>query len=148
MSPLHNFGFHKGEDVSKHKLAPGTVKRLLRFVQPYVGILSFFLFLVALDSAAGVVNPLIYRQLINHGILMGNSHLVVILSLAAAGVSIVDAGLTFAQRQLAAYIGWQIVLDLRIRVFKHVQQMSLAFFNRTRTGALVSRLNNDVSGVR
>jgi ATP-binding cassette subfamily B protein len=122
--------------------------RLLRFVRPYGGILGFFLFLVILDAAAGVINPLIFRQLINRGILAGDSHLVVVLALAAAGVSIVDSGLTFAQRQLAAHIGWQIVLDLRIRVFKHIQQMSLAFFSRTRTGALVSRLNSDVGGVR
>ena len=68
--------------------------------------------------------------------------------MAAAGISVVDAALTFAQRQLATHIGWQIVYDLRIRVFKHVQQMSLAFFSRTRTGALVSRINSDVGGVR
>src|SRR5271155_1568783 len=142
------FSLHKDEEVLKHKLAPGTVPRLLNFVRPYAGILAFFLFLVVLDAAAGTVNPLIFRQLINRGILPGNSHLVVMLALAAAGVSIVDGGLTFAQRQLAAHIGWKIVLDLRIRVFKHIQQMSLAFFSRTRTGALVSRLNSDVGGVR
>src|SRR5215469_3507708 len=148
MSPHQRLGFNKNEDVLKHKLAPGTVKRLLRFVQPYAGILAFFLLLVVLDSATGVINPLIFRQLINRGILTGNAHLVVMLALAAAGVSVVDAGLTFAQRQLATHIGWQIVFDLRIRVFKHIQQMSVAFFNRTRTGALVSRLNSDVGGVR
>ncbi|HUA64282.1 MAG TPA: ABC transporter ATP-binding protein [Alphaproteobacteria bacterium] len=148
MSPFRNLGFHKDENVLKHKLAPGLVKRLLRFARPYAGILAFFLLLVVLDAAAGVVNPLIFRQLINRGILTGNSHLVVMLALAAGGVSVIDAGLTFAQRQLATYIGWQIVLDLRIRVFKHIQQMSVAFFNRTRTGALVSRLNSDVGGVR
>jgi ATP-binding cassette subfamily B protein len=148
MSRFQKLGFNKDEDVLKHKLALGTAKRLLQFVRPYAGILGFFLFLVILDAATGVVNPLIFRQLINRGILTGNSRLVVMLALAAAGVSVVDAGLTFAQRQLATYIGWQIVFDLRIRVFKHVQQMSLAFFNRTRTGALVSRLNSDVGGVR
>ena len=150
MNAFRGMGFspHKDEDALKHKLAPGTVPRLLRFVRPYTGILSFFLFLVVLDAAVGIINPLIFRQLINKGILTGNAHLVVILALAAAGVSIVDSGLTFAQRQLATSIGWQIVFDLRIRVFKHIQQMSLAFFSRTRTGALVSRLNTDVGGVR
>jgi ATP-binding cassette subfamily B protein len=150
MSAIYKLGssFRKDEELLKHKLAPGTLPRLLQFVRPYAGILVFFLFLVVLDAAAGVVNPLIFRQLINRGILAGNSHLVVMMALAAAGVSIVDSGLTFAQRQLAAHIGWQIVLDLRIRVFKHIQQMSLAFFSRTRTGALVSRLNSDVGGVR
>jgi ATP-binding cassette subfamily B protein len=121
---------------------------LRQFIRPHAGILASFLFLVILDAAVGTVNPLIFRQLINHGILPGNSHLVIILALTAAGVSIIDGGLTFAQRQLATYIGWQIVFELRIRVFKHIQQMSLAFFSRTRTGALVSRLNSDVGGVR
>jgi ATP-binding cassette, subfamily B, bacterial len=138
----------KDEQVLKHKLAPGTVPRILHFGRPYAGILSFFLGLVVLDAAAGVVNPLIYRQLINHGILGGNEHLIVELSFLAAGVSVVDSGLTFWQRQLAAKIGLKIVFDLRTRVFSHIQDMSLAFFTRARTGALVSRLNSDVSGVR
>ena len=132
----------------KHKLAPGTLLRLCRFVRPYLGILVLFVLLVILDAAVGAVNPLIFRQLINHGIMPGNSHLVIMLAFTAAGVSLIDSGLTFAQRQLATHIGWKIVIDLRIRVFEHIQQMSLAFFSRVRTGALVSRLNSDVGGVR
>jgi ATP-binding cassette, subfamily B, bacterial len=138
----------KDDQVLKHKLAPGTVPRILQFGRPYAGILSFFLGLVVLDAAAGVVNPLIYRQLINHGILAGNERLVIELALLAAGVSVVDSGLTFWQRQIAAKIGLKIVFDLRTKVFTHIQEMSLAFFTRARTGALVSRLNSDVSGVR
>ena len=138
----------KNDDVLKHKLAPGTIPRIARFGRPYAGILAFFLSLVVLDAAVGVINPLIYRQLINHGILAGNARLVVVLACAAAGVALVDSALTFWQRQMAARIGLEIVLDLRTRVFVHIQQMSLAFFTRTRTGALVSRLNSDVSGVR
>jgi len=140
--------FRKDEDVLKHKLAPGTLLRLCRFVRPYLGILVLFVLLVILDAAVGAVNPLIFRQLINHGIMPGNSHLVIMLAFTAAGVSLIDSGLTFAQRQLATHIGWKIVIDLRIRVFEHIQQMSLAFFSRVRTGALVSRLNSDVGGVR
>jgi ATP-binding cassette subfamily B protein len=138
----------KDEEVLKHKVAPGTFGRVLRFGRPYAGILSFFLGLVVLDAAAGVVNPLIYRQLINHGILGGNEGLIIKLAMIAAGVSIVDSGLTFWQRQIAAKIGLEIVLDLRTKVFAHIQDMSLAFFTRAKTGALVSRLNSDVSGVR
>ena len=138
----------KDESVLKHKVAPGTIPRVLRFGRPYAGILGFFLLLVVLDAATGVVSPLIYRQLINRGILAGNAPLVVRLALLAAGVSVVDAGLTFWQRQIAARVGLEIVFDLRKKVFVHIQQMSLAFFTRARTGALVSRLNSDVSGVR
>lgn len=146
---MHGFSsFHKDEEVLKHKLAPGTVRRVLEFGRPYARILTVFIVLVVLDAAVGVVNPLIYRHLINQGILPGNASLVVELALLAAGVTIVDSALTFAQRHLATKIGLDIVLDLRVRVFAHIQRMSLAFFTRARTGALVSRLNNDVGGVR
>jgi ATP-binding cassette subfamily B protein len=138
----------KDDEVLKHKMAPGTVARVLRFGRPYAGILSFFLGLVVLDAAVGVVNPLIYRQLINKGIIAGDAPLILKLALIAAGVSVVDSGLTFWQRQLAAKIGLELVFELRTRVFGHIQRMSLAFFTRARTGALVSRLNSDVSGVR
>jgi ATP-binding cassette subfamily B protein len=145
---MGSHSLNKDAEVLKHKIAPGTIPRVIRFGRPYAGILSFFLGLVVLDAAAGVVNPLIYRQLINKGILAGNEGLIVRLAVLAAGVSIVDAGLTFWQRQIAAKIGLKIVFDLRTTVFCHIQSMSLAFFTRARTGALVSRLNNDVSGVR
>ncbi len=143
-----SYSLQKDAEVLKHKVAPGTVPRVIAFGRPYLGILSFFLALVVLDAAAGVVNPLIYRELINKGILAGNEGLVVRLALLAAAVSVVDSGLTFWQRQIAAKIGLEVVLDLRVKVFAHIQEMSLAFFTRARTGALVSRLNNDVSGVR
>jgi ATP-binding cassette subfamily B protein len=138
----------KDDGVLKHKFAPGTIPRILRLGRGYAGILAFFLGLVVLGAAAGVVNPLIYRQLINHGILAGNARLVVRLAFLAAGVSLVDAGLSFWQRRIAAHVGLRIVFDLRTKVFVHIQSMSIAFFTRARTGALVSRLNNDVSGVR
>jgi ATP-binding cassette subfamily B protein len=141
-------GLQKSDEVLKHKLAPGTLPRILGFGRPYAGILGFFLVLVVLDAAVGVVNPLVYRQLINRGILAGNEGLVIELALIAAGVAVVDAALTFWQRQIAVRIGLEIVLDLRTKVFVHIQRMSLAFFTRARTGALVSRLNGDVSGVR
>jgi ATP-binding cassette subfamily B protein len=151
MNPGVWMGSHslqKDAEVLKHKIAPGTIPRVFRFGRPYFGILSFFLFLVVLDAAAGVVNPLIYRHLINQGILAGNEGLIIRMALLAAGISVVDSGLTFCQRQIAAKIGLEIVFDLRTKVFCHIQEMSLAFFTRARTGALVSRLNNDVSGVR
>lgn len=138
----------KDESVLKHTLAPGLVRRTMQFGRPYAGKLAFFLLLVVLDAAAGVINPLIYRELTNRGILAGDEALIIRLALLAAGVAIVDSGLTFWQRQIAARIGLDILLDLRTRVFVHIQQMSLAFFTRARTGALVSRLNTDLSGVR
>jgi ATP-binding cassette subfamily B protein len=145
---MGSHSLHKDAEVLKHKTAPGTIPRVFRFGRPYLGILSFFLFLVVLDAVAGVVNPLIYRHLINQGILAGNEGLIIRMALLAAGISVVDSALTFCQRQIAAKIGLEIVFDLRTKVFCHIQEMSLAFFTRARTGALVSRLNSDVSGVR
>lgn len=132
----------------KHKVAPGTLRRVARFGRPYAGILTLFLTLVVLDAAAGVINPLIYRRLINAGILRGDGGLVVRLALLAAGVSLVDAALTFAQRGLAQKVGLGMVLDLRQQLFAHIQSQSLAFFTRARTGSVVSRLNADAGGVR
>jgi ATP-binding cassette subfamily B protein len=149
ISPMRGLhGFRKDDEVLKHPLAPGTLRKVAQFGRPYLGILSLFLLLVVLDSATGVVNPFIFRQLINRGILPGRPDIVIRLALLAGAVSIVDSALTFAQRQMATQVGLDIVLDLRTRVFAHIQRMSIAFFTRTRTGALVSRLNGDVSGVR
>lgn len=151
MNPSMWRGAHslqKDAEVLKHRLAPGTFKRIIAFAGPYRGVLALFLTLVVLDAAAGTINPLIYRELINGGVLKGDAHRVVMLALAAAGVAVVDSTLTFLQRLIAASVGLRIVTDLRTRVFVHIQGMSLAFFTRTRTGALVSRLNGDVSDVR
>lgn len=141
-------GFRRDEEVLKHKVAPGTIRRILRLGRPYAGILAFFLLLVVLDASAGVVNPLIFRYVINRGILGHNVPLVIHFVCLAAVVALADAGFTFAQRYLAVKIGVDIVLDLRQQLFDHIQRMSLAFFTRARTGSLVSRLNTDVGGVR
>ena len=95
----------------------------------------------------GVINPLLYRQIIDAGIMGHDVALVIGFAVLAGFISIVDSGLTYFQRGIASRIGQDMLLDMRVRVFNHIQRMSLAFFTRTRTGALVSRLNTDVSGV-
>jgi ATP-binding cassette subfamily B protein len=95
-----------------------------------------------------VVNPLLYRELINNGILRGNARIVIMLAMFAALLYVIDAGLGLAQSYLAATIGSRIVLSMRTKLFDHIQQMPLAFFMRTQTGALVSRLNGDVAGAQ
>jgi ATP-binding cassette, subfamily B, bacterial len=134
--------------VAKQKVKRGTTKRTLEYAAPYAWLLALFLFIVVIDSAVGVVNPLIYRQIINNGILKGDAKLVVQLAVLAATLSLFDAGLGLVQSYMAAQIGAQVVLKLRVKLFEHIQQMPLAFFTRTQTGALVSRLNNDVNGAR
>jgi ATP-binding cassette subfamily B protein len=144
--PLRLFG--QDTSVTKVKVKPGTTKRILRFAVPYAGLLAIFLCLVVLDAGIGVINPLIYRDIINQGVLQGNAGLVWRLALLVAGLSVADAGLGLLQAYLSARIGSEIVLSMRIKLFDHIQRMPLAFFTRAQTGALVSRLNNDVTGAQ
>ena len=134
--------------VLEQKIKPGTTARILRFARPYAGLLILFLIIVGLDNAIGVVNPLIYRDIINNGIPKGDEKLVIELALLAGTLVLIDAGLGFAQSYLSSKIGSQILLSMRVSLFDHIQQMPLAFFTRTQTGALVSRLNGDVSGAQ
>ncbi|MGB6718505.1 MAG: ABC transporter ATP-binding protein [Candidatus Acidiferrales bacterium] len=140
--------FRQDSSVLNQKVKPGTAKRMLAFAAPYRSFLALFLFVVVLDAAIGVVNPLIYRDIINNGILKGNAPLIIKLALLVAGFGLLDAMFGLIQSYLSAKIGARIVLSLRTKLFEHIQQMPLAFFTRAQTGALVSRLNNDVSGAR
>jgi ATP-binding cassette subfamily B protein len=134
--------------VLQQKIRPDTVRRIFAVAKPFLGLLTLFLLIVSVDAVIGVVNPLLYRELINRGILLGNSDLVIRIALLAAALYVIDAGLGLLQSWLAATIGGRIVLSLRARLFDHIQKMPLAFFTRTQTGALVSRLNSDVSGAQ
>jgi len=139
-----------GQDSSvlKQKVKPGTAKRTLRFAVPYARLLALFLVVVVVDATIGIVNPLIFRQIINNGILKGNSTLIIHLACVVAVLGLFDGALGMAQTYLSSKIGAGIVLSLRTKLFGHIQQMPLAFFTRAQTGALVSRLNNDVGGAR
>ena len=94
------------------------------------------------------MNPLILRALIDKGILGKNNALVFQLALLVAGLAIVDAGLSLFERRISAMIGEFLIYDMRTKVFRHIQSMPVAFFSRTQTGALISRLNNDVLGAQ
>ena len=101
-----------------------------------------------LGAGVGIASPLIYRRIINEGILKGNSSLIVQLAGLVAVLGVLDVAMGMLQTYLSAIIGSRIVLSLRAKLFLHIQQMPLAFFTRTQTGALVSRLNTDVQGAR
>ncbi len=141
-------GLTRDRSVLKAKIRPGTLKRVLAFAAPYKWSLALFLALVMLDAGISVINPLLYRQIINNGILKANTRLVIELALLVAGLAVSDAALGLAQAFLSSRIGSRIVLNMRSLLFDHIQTMPLAFFTRTQTGALVSRLNNDVGGAQ
>lgn len=140
--------FSRDSSVTNQKIPPGTTRRIIRFSKPWRGMLVGFFALVVIDALFTIANPLIYREIIDKGILTGNTALIIRLALLVAGIAVLDAGETLWRTGLSAKIGAAMVYDLRVKVFSHIQNMSLAFFTRTQTGALVSRLNNDVTGVR
>ncbi|HET6627568.1 MAG TPA: ABC transporter ATP-binding protein [Nocardioidaceae bacterium] len=134
--------------VVEQKLARETVRRVAGFARPHLKLIAVFLAIVVVDAAMVVVTPLLVKRIIDDGILKNNGALVTWLALAVAGVAILNAVLTLGQGYLSSRIGEGLIYDLRTKVFAHVQRMSLAFFTRTQTGALVSRLNNDVIGAQ
>lgn len=134
--------------VVKQTVKPGTAGRMVRFARPYAPWLALFLLIVVLDAGVGIVNPLLYRDIINQGILAGNEGLIIRLAVLVACLGVIDAALGIAQSYVSARIGARIVLALRTQLFEHIQRMPLAFFTRARTGALVSRLNTDINGAQ
>lgn len=138
------------ERVSQHQLSRGTTKRILRFARPYRRDIIVFLITVVFAAGIGVATPVLAGHVVN-AITAGDpdaAATVIRLAFMIAGLAIVDAFLSLAQRWYSARIGEGIILDLRTRVYDHVQRMPLQFFTRTQTGALVSRLNNDVTGAQ
>ena len=134
--------------VVQQRVTKGTARRMFRFARPYRNILYFFLVVIVIDAVIGVANPLILRSIINSGILKHNAHLIVVLALVAAGLAVVSSVLSIAQRWVSAKVGEGLIFDMRAQVFAHISRMPLAFFTRTQTGALISRLNNDVLGAQ
>jgi ATP-binding cassette, subfamily B, bacterial len=142
---LRSFG---DEDVKSKRLARGTLRRVASFARPYTAIILFFLVLVVVDALLVVATPLLFKRIIDDGVTQGDATLVTWLSLLVALIAFAEAGLTLAQRYYSSRIGEGLIYDLRSKVFSHVQRMPLAFFTRTQTGALVSRLNSDVIGAQ
>jgi ATP-binding cassette, subfamily B, bacterial len=136
------------EQLPQRKLAKGTVRRIVAFAAPYKRMLGSFLALIVVDAVIGAVNPLFYKQIINDGIIRHNSGLILALASVVAGLAVLDALLSLGMRWYSARIGEGLIFDMRSKVFRHVQRMPVAFFTRTQTGALVTRLNNDVLGAQ
>lgn len=140
--------FQQDPSVVKQRVKPETAKRMLGLARPYAGLLALLLFIVILDASTTIANPLLYRATINDGILKGNALLIVQLAILVALLGVFDSALGLAQSYLSTSIGAGVVLSLRTKLFEHIQRMPMAFFVRTQTGALVSRLNADVGGAK
>jgi ATP-binding cassette subfamily B protein len=135
-------------DVDRSRLAPGTARRILAFARPFRRDIAWFLVTVVASSVLVVATPLLFRRIVDDGVMKGDTRLVVLLSLLVALIALVDAALGLVGRLYSARIGEGLILQLRTQVFDHVQRQPVAFFTRTQTGALVSRLNGDVIGAQ
>jgi ATP-binding cassette subfamily B protein len=136
--------FRRDETVKSQRLSAGIFRRIAHFARPYRRMLAVFLVLIVLDALLSAANPLIYRAIIDDGILPRHSAVVIELALLLALLALSDVVLSLWQRWISARVGEGLIFDMRTQVFAHFQRMPIAFFTRTQTGALVSRLNNDV----
>ncbi|MUH43576.1 MAG: ATP-binding cassette domain-containing protein [Actinobacteria bacterium] len=130
------------------KLPPGTTRRILQYARPFKGQIISFLVLVSISSVLGVVSPLLWGRIVDNGIVKGDKSVVITLSLVVAGIAVVSALIGLALRWFSSRIGEGLIYLLRTEVFSHVLRMPVAFFTRTQTGALISRLNTDVIGAQ
>ena len=134
--------------VKQQKLKAGTVKRIFTFAKPYRLSIWVFLLTVVIDAALIVATPLLLRQLIDEGVIPKDGALVTRLAIYVGLLAIADAAMSMLGRYFSSRIGEGLIYDLRSLVFGHVQRQSIAFFTRTQTGALISRINSDVMGAQ
>ncbi|MFF8957865.1 ABC transporter ATP-binding protein [Streptomyces sp. NPDC014894] len=126
------------------RITPGTLRRVLPYVRPYRGTVAALMVITALDALMIVTTPLLFKVLIDEGILPRDTAVVVWVALLVGGLAILQAAAGLAESRLSGRVSEGLVYDLRTAVFAHVQRQPLAFFTRAQTGSLVSRLNTDV----
>ena len=136
------------QSVKNTKLKPGTLKRIISFASPYKKAVTFFLATVIIDAVLVITTPLLLSRLIDDGVIPKNGGVVTVIAFAIAGLALLDALMNIVGRWFSSQIGEGLIFDLRSQVFEHVQRQSIAFFTRTQTGALISRLNSDVIGAQ
>ena len=134
--------------VKSQKLKPGTIKRIISYGRPYKSQITIFLITVVIEALLVVSSPLLLRELIDKGVIPKDAGLVTKLALAVGLLAVVDAFFNIFGRWYSARIGEGLIYDLRSQVFAHIQRQSIAFFTRTQTGALISRINSDVMGAQ
>jgi ATP-binding cassette subfamily B protein len=141
-------GFSRDPSITHQRIKPGTVRRIGGYARPYRWSLAAFLVVTILDAVVTVSYPLLLRVIIDNGILKHDTAVVAGGAGIVAALAVFDAFLGFGQRWFSSRIGEGLIYDLRTKVFDHVQRQPIAFFTRTQTGSLVSRLNSDVIGAQ
>jgi ATP-binding cassette subfamily B protein len=132
------------KEMTRQKIRPGTVRRILPYAKPYRWSIAVLLVLTVVEAVVAAAAPLLLKVIIDQGIIPRDVGLIVGVAFAVAGLAVLDGLLVLLQRWSSARVGEGLVYDLRVEVFAHVQRQPIAFFTRAQTGSLVSRLNADV----
>jgi ATP-binding cassette subfamily B protein len=141
-------GFRRDEALRQRKLDRAVLRRVFGYIKPYRRQLVAFIVTVILGSIAVALSPLLLKSLLDTAIPEKDRTAVTLIAAAAVFLAMMNALLSLVQRYYSARIGEGLIFDLRVALFDHVQRMPIAFFTRTQTGALQSRLNTDVVGAQ
>ena len=134
--------------VKKRGIKNGTVNRVLGYAKPLKKDVSFLIFIVVIDAFLVIAQPLLFKRIVDDGISAGNRSVVIYTAIMVGFLAIFSAGLSIVTRMFSSRIGEGLILTLRGQVFNHVQAQPIAFFTRTQTGSLISRVNGDVIGAQ
>jgi len=132
--------------VKKRGIKNGTINRVLGYATPLKIDITLLIVVVVIDAFLVVAQPLLFKRIIDQGISAGNKNVVITTAVLVGVLAIFSAGLSIIGRLYSSRIGEGLILTLRTQVFNHVQAQPIAFFTRTQTGSLISRVNGDVIG--
>ncbi|MGQ0826386.1 MAG: ABC transporter ATP-binding protein [Actinomycetota bacterium] len=141
-------GFSRDDELRRRRVDRAVLRRVLHYIQPYRRLLIGFMLTVVAAAVATALAPLLFRSLLDDAVPERDRGLVARLAAAAVALALFSAVMSLVQRWFSARIGEGLIHDLRVALFDHVQHMPIAFFTRTQTGALQSRLNSDVIGAQ
>jgi ATP-binding cassette, subfamily B, bacterial len=136
------------EEARKKKVSWSLLKRVLAYARPYRAHILGLLFTILITTGLGLLTPLIFRDLIDNALQNGDVSRLNVLALGLVAIPIISGLIRVFQRKLNSAIGEGVIYDLRVSLFSHIQRMSIRFFTNTKTGELMSRLNNDVVGAQ
>lgn len=144
---------HNDIDQQKPKLSRALILRVLSYAKPYRGRLIIMLMMILVTTGIGLLTPLIFRDMIDNvltanGEFFGSTNRLNMLALGLVLIPVVSGGIRVFQRKINAAVGEGVIYDLRLSLYEHLQKMSLRFFTNTKTGELLSRMNNDVVGAQ
>lgn len=140
--------YSRDRSVNQQRIKAGTLQRVLRYALPYRRRIAAVLVVISVDALLVVAQPLLIRRIIDEGVVPGVREIAITGALLLALLTVFEVSVGILGRWLFSTIGEGLIYDLRTEVFRHVQRQSIAFFTRTQTGALVSRLNSDVLGAQ